>query len=186
MKQTGGSKMRAVLLALAFAGASAQTLTSTPTQAATLSLTQSSSVAPTVAPVGISAQCVVTIAGPLSVEGAPAVAMQLASPRGVASDAAGGFYFSDAGSVVRHVYANGSMFLAAGVIRYTGFAGDGGPGTLARLNQPFELASDGAGGVLIADKGNSVIRRLSSNGSITTVAGVALAGNTGGSASMLR
>ncbi|MFM8518357.1 MAG: choice-of-anchor D domain-containing protein, partial [Nevskiaceae bacterium] len=53
-----------------------------------------------------------------------------------------------------------------------GFSGDGGPATLARLNQPWHAVIDRAGDVLIADKDNQRVRKITrSSGVITTVAG---------------
>ncbi|MGE0028221.1 MAG: hypothetical protein AB7O78_12090 [Thermoleophilia bacterium] len=52
-----------------------------------------------------------------------------------------------------------------------GLAGDGGPATQARLADPGGQTVLGDGSVLIADTGNSRIRRIAPNGIITTVAG---------------
>ncbi len=52
-----------------------------------------------------------------------------------------------------------------------GFAGDGGPATAAALNFPPGVAVDGAGNLFIADRDNQRIRRVSPQGTITTVAG---------------
>jgi hypothetical protein len=41
-----------------------------------------------------------------------------------------------------------------------GFSGDGGPATSAELNQPFGVAPDSAGDLLIADVGNNRIRMV--------------------------
>lgn len=127
-----------------------------------------------------SAQCVVTIAGPVNVEGAPALTMQLASPWGVATDAAGGLFFTDT-SVIRRVFSNGTMFMAAGTFHAGGYTGDGFSATLGRVNNVAQLSSDGAGGVYLADRANNAIRRVWPNGTITTLAGVAGgSGTTGG------
>jgi sugar lactone lactonase YvrE len=53
-----------------------------------------------------------------------------------------------------------------------GFSGDGGPATQARLNSPFEAAVDGAGNLFIDDDYHSCVRRVSPDGTITTVAGI--------------
>jgi hypothetical protein len=52
----------------------------------------------------------------------------------------------------------------------SGFSGDGGPAVRARLNGPTQL-SLAATGLLIADTRNRVIREVSSDGTIATVAG---------------
>src|SRR5438445_271668 len=51
------------------------------------------------------------------------------------------------------------------------YSGDGGPATEARLYHPGGLAVDAAGNLFIADAGNHRIRKVSPDGTITTVAG---------------
>jgi hypothetical protein len=52
-----------------------------------------------------------------------------------------------------------------------GYSGDGGAATSAQLNYPTGVAVDGSGNIYIADLGNSVIRKVSTSGTISTVAG---------------
>ena len=53
----------------------------------------------------------------------------------------------------------------------TGFEGDGGPATEARLNRPRGVAVDPSGNLYIADQRNQRIRRVDLEGTISTVAG---------------
>ncbi|MDQ1423698.1 MAG: hypothetical protein QOD72_1196, partial [Acidimicrobiaceae bacterium] len=62
---------------------------------------------------------------------------------------------------------------------HNGFSGDGGPATAALLNQPTGIAADTAGNLYIADTGNKVIRKISTAGVITTVAGTGSDGYSG-------
>ena len=56
-----------------------------------------------------------------------------------------------------------------------GYAGDGGVGRRAALNEPKGLTVDSFGNLMIADSENHVIRRLDrATGVITTVAGMAV------------
>ena len=52
-----------------------------------------------------------------------------------------------------------------------GFEGDGGPAVNAQLREPEGLVRDGDGNIYVADNGNRRIRKISSDGIITTVAG---------------
>ncbi len=62
----------------------------------------------------------------------------------------------------------------------SGYAGDGGPAVKAELSFPIRAVQAPDGSLLIADEGNSVIRRVAPNGTIRTVAGVAGTGSFGG------
>jgi sugar lactone lactonase YvrE len=52
-----------------------------------------------------------------------------------------------------------------------GFGGDGGQASSAELNQPAGLAVDSSGNLYIADSNNSVVRMVTPQGIISTVAG---------------
>jgi sugar lactone lactonase YvrE len=102
-------------------------------------------------------------------DGGPATFAQLDGPTGVAVDAAGGIFVVDASNRVRHI-AFGTISTIAGS-GAPGFGGDGGPSTDAMLNDPIGVAVDATGGILIADQLNHRIRRVSPDGTITTLAG---------------
>jgi len=59
------------------------------------------------------------------------------------------------------------------------FAGDGGPATGATLSFPHGIAVDRNDNVLVSDKGNYRIRRISPDGTIQTIAGNGIRGNIG-------
>ncbi|OQP47310.1 hypothetical protein A4H97_07345 [Niastella yeongjuensis] len=67
----------------------------------------------------------------------------------------------------------------AGVVGSPGYGGDAGPANNARFNQPRAVATDNDNNLYIADMRNHVIRKVNSNGIISTVAGNGTAG-TGG------
>lgn len=53
----------------------------------------------------------------------------------------------------------------------TGFTGDGGPATAARLDDPWCAVTSADGSIVIADEGNHRVRRVAPDGTITTIAG---------------
>jgi sugar lactone lactonase YvrE len=105
-------------------------------------------------------------------DGGPADSAGLAHPDGVAVDAVGNIYISDIyGQRIRKVNTSGIISTIAGGNGHGGFSGDGGPATSAQLNDPGGLALDGAGNIYIVDNGNNRIRKVNTNGIISTVAG---------------
>lgn len=61
----------------------------------------------------------------------------------------------------------------------SGFSGDGGPATLAKLNNPCHVTFDKWGNHYIVDAGNHAIRKISPSGTITTIAGTGTSGYNG-------
>lgn len=106
-------------------------------------------------------------------DGGSATSASLNAPYGIAVDSSGNVFISDfLNQVVRKVTTSGTISTVAGTNQY-GFMGDGGPGTSAQLNRPFGLAIDSANNLYIADSNNYCIRKLDTNGNISTVAGSA-------------
>ena len=60
-----------------------------------------------------------------------------------------------------------------------GYAGDGGPATAAQFNFPSGMGRDAQGNLYVADAANSVIRKFSVGGAISTVAGNGTQGYSG-------
>lgn len=101
----------------------------------------------------------------------PAVQALLVQAEGLAFDAAGNLFIADAAEHrVRRVSAAGVITTVAGN-GTQGYSGDNGPGPDAQLASPYGLAVDRDGNLYIADLGNKVIRRVTPQGRITTVAG---------------
>ena len=116
-----------------------------------------------------------TIAGSGAVvftgEGGAATGARLVDPDSTARDAAGNIYITDSYlNLVLRVSANGVIRRFAGT-GTAGFAGDGGPALQAQLNAPLGIAADAAGNVYVADSVNGRIRRIGTDGVISTVAG---------------
>ena len=125
-------------------------------------------------PAGIITTIAGTGAAGYSGDGGPATAARLDDPRGLALDAAGNLYVSNAeGSpvpTVRRIDPAGIITTVAGG-RPAGFAGDGGPATEARLHEPRSIAI-WRSTLYIADSMNDRIRAVDlRTGLIRTVAG---------------
>jgi hypothetical protein len=104
-------------------------------------------------------------------DGGPATSAQLNIPRGVTFDAAGTLYIADtANNRIRKVTQDGVIQTVAGN-GVRGFGGDGNQAVAAQLNFPWSVAIDTAGNLYIADSQNNRIRKVTSDGTIRTVAG---------------
>jgi hypothetical protein len=124
-----------------------------------------------VSPTGI----ITTVAGNgvegFSGDGGQATAASLDLPVDVAATRDGGFLIADYGNDrIRKVSPTGTITTVAGN-GIEGKSGDGGPATGAQLGFPNSVSATSDGGFLIADYVNNTVRRVSSTGTITTVAG---------------
>ena len=137
--------------------------------------------------------------GGYSGDGGPATSAEIGYTSGLAIDAWGNVLLADANNGnVRVVAATGGTFygqtMSAGDI-YTmagggSAVGDGGPATSAALSQPYGVAVDASGNVLITEFGHNRVRAVATNngtfygtamtaGDIYTIAGTGVAGYSG-------
>ncbi|HEY1527898.1 MAG TPA: NHL repeat-containing protein [Candidatus Angelobacter sp.] len=133
-----------------------------------------------------------TVAGGGLTNGVPATSTGIGSAGGIAADRNGNFYIADdANYVIRKIDANGIMTIVAGngttggmitpfgdVLGTPGGVGDGGPATRAEFFFPGEVAVDSIGNIFINDFG-VIIRKVDTNGIITTIAGNGTQGFSG-------
>jgi sugar lactone lactonase YvrE len=128
----------------------------------------------------VNAQTITTIAGGVSWpgEGGLSTLAQM-RPNGVVLSPNGDLYYSDiAYHVVRKISRSGFVTTIAGSDT-AGYSGDGGDARLAKLNFPRGLALDSEGNLYICDRLNFRIRKVSTTGVITTVAGNGQIGSSG-------
>jgi sugar lactone lactonase YvrE len=124
----------------------------------------------------LSAQVIITLAGTGTLghtgDGGPATIAEVNTPSGIAADRTGNVYFTDQnGNCVRKVDTAGIITTIAGS-GASGYSGDSGPATSARLYWPQGLAIGDTGDIFIADQFNNVIRKVNAvTHIITTIAG---------------
>jgi len=130
---------------------------------------------------------VTTLAGSKGVYGAAngtGTAASFAGPMGIAVDQSGNVYVADYGNnLIRKITPKGVVTTLAGSLGATsvttsawtngenlgGFAD--GTGTGALFHNPYGIAVDKSGNVYVADNGNNSIRKITSRGVVTTLAG---------------
>ncbi|MHB8261595.1 MAG: NHL domain-containing protein [Bacteroidia bacterium] len=134
-----------------------------------------------IAPVSGFGQIITTVAGNgtqgYSGDGGPATAAELGDPFGIIFDKKGNYYFADSEyNIVRKVNTAGIISTISGIPNSSGNTGDGGQATAAKLFSPAGLAIDALGNIYIADLNNNLIRKINTNGIISTIAGIGSAG----------
>ncbi|HJT23561.1 MAG TPA: hypothetical protein VJ873_03240, partial [bacterium] len=116
-----------------------------------------------------------SVSGPgYSGNGGPATLAQLSQPDGLAFDALGNLYIADnINGAVREVNAASGLISTVAGSGVTGYFGDNGPATLARLSDDMGgLSFTCDGSLLIADGHNNRVRKVDkTTGIITTVIG---------------
>ena len=81
--------------------------------------------------------------------------------------------------VTFNVALNSQNIYSVAGIGTAGYSGDNNSSTLAQISYPSAIAVDNLGAVYVADNGNNRIRKINTNGIITTVAGNGIAGFSG-------
>jgi uncharacterized protein (TIGR03437 family) len=110
-------------------------------------------------------------------DGGPAIRASLNDPEGLAFDAAGNLYIADAqNNRVRIVDTKGviNTFAGSGATTFGGGPrsfNDEGPAVQGLLHLPTGVAVDKSGNVFIADTGDNLIRKVTTDGIIHTFAG---------------
>jgi hypothetical protein len=101
-------------------------------------------------------------------DGGPATSGQLNNPAGVTLDSSGNLYIADEyNSRIRKVSSGIISTFAGNGIQ--GYSGDGRPATEEELNHPYDVVTDSAGSVYIAD--DARVRKVVTSGIISTYAG---------------
>jgi trimeric autotransporter adhesin len=126
---------------------------------------------------------ITTIAGTgmglFSGDNGPATAAEINSPYGIAIDAIGNIYFADDGNErVRKIDTFGTITTIAGC-GVQGYNGDNIPATDAQFYFLGGVAVDSAGNVYVDDYYNNRVRKISTSGTITTIAGTGIPGYNG-------
>ena len=132
-----------------------------------------------ISPIGVTSTLAGLPGSPGSADGSGTSARFL-YPAGLALDAAGDLYVADTGNhLIRRVTPAGLVTTIAGLAGV--FGAVDGPAADARFRAPRGVAVDASGNLYVADTDNHTIRRISSRGAVTTLAGSAglLGGDNG-------
>ena len=123
-----------------------------------------------ISPLGV----VTTLAGTAGLEGnvdGIGTAATFKYPCGITLDPTGNIYVADGGtSTIRKITPAGIVTTVAGQPGVEGFA-DGSLGA-SLFNRPQAIAADQTGNLYVADTGNNMIRKITSAGIVTTLAGL--------------
>jgi sugar lactone lactonase YvrE len=107
----------------------------------------------------------------------PGTSAQFKTPYGIAVDASGIVYVTDSNQKIKKIATDGTVTTLAG----NGTAGfTDGPGSSAQFNAPIGVAVDASSNVYVADYNNHKIRKIATDGTVTTLAGSGVAGSVDG------
>ena len=105
-------------------------------------------------------------------DGGQATSAGMVIPIRCAVDSIGNLYIVDQGAyVIRRVNTGTGVITTFAGNNVPGFSGDNGPATSAQMNNPTAASFDASGNLYVTDQFNHRIRKIDTNGIITTVAG---------------
>jgi len=112
-------------------------------------------------------------------DGGPATSAQISFPEGIAVDESGNLYIADPlNNRVRKVTPAGIISTVVGN-GTAGHSGDGGPATSATIYEPFGVAVDASGNIYVVDEYSLRVRKVTPDGTISTIAGTGAQSYTG-------
>ena len=105
-------------------------------------------------------------------------------PHGAAVDSAGNLYIGDTfNHTIRKITTNGNVTTIAGSGGNKGFVDGVGVAEAPQFNSPIGISIDTGGNLYVCDNGNQTIRKVTSNGVVTLLAGqIGVKGNANGNA----
>src|SRR5579863_66128 len=103
-------------------------------------------------------------------DGGPAASASISDAMAVALDPTGVLYIADSSNRRIRKVSGGIISTVAGT-GVQGYTGDGGPALSATLGRPVAMTFDVAGNLYYVDSVNQVVRRIDTNGVISTVVG---------------
>lgn len=114
-------------------------------------------------------------AGSISGLGGPATSAHIGHVVAATKDLTGNLFLANDEAQILCVTTDGNIHLAAGN-GLTGFTGDGGPATAARIGSVSAMVADSAGNIYFTDSAYHAVRKISATGIITSLAGNGSAG----------
>jgi trimeric autotransporter adhesin len=112
-------------------------------------------------------------------DGGMASNAQISLPNGIALDNDDNLYICDSyNNRIRKVNTAGIISTVVGN-GDKGYSGDGGQATEAKIWSPFTVTVDNDGNIYFVDNGNNRVRKVRTDGVITTIAGIGGAGYNG-------
>jgi hypothetical protein len=126
------------------------------------------------------------LAGSIGTADGTGSAARFSNPRGITVDTAGNVFVADTiNYTIRKVTRTGVVTTLAGLAEAAGSTD--GTGSAARFNNPYGITVDTAGNLFVADTASNTIRKVTSAGVVTTLAGTAgAAGSADGTGSAAR
>ncbi|EFC47410.1 predicted protein [Naegleria gruberi] len=118
-------------------------------------------------------------------DGSSATSAQLNSPYGIAISSSGEIYIADTNNNrIRKITTSGIISTIAGT-GTQGYSGDGSSATSAQLYNPYGVAISSRGEIYVADYNNNRIRKITTSGIISTIAGTGTSGYSGDGSSAI-